>query len=145
MPISLASNLVPLGSFKIVDFAHVGGNLSILSESVTQNAHGFVAGDVLYHNGTIFAKASNASVSTSDVIGMVLSATTNNFVMALPGSRLTGSGWTAGRYFLGSTAGSLTQTGPAAPSGIGKVNMPVLFAISSTVAYFHPKRGILIE
>lgn len=105
---------------------------SVRMGTVTQAAHGFVAGDVLKLSGTTWSKAIATSVANATAIAVVESVTTNAFVPVLAG-RITLSGLTAGLYYLSdATAGLLTLT---APTTATSYLVPVLKAVSATDAY----------
>ena len=103
-----------------------------VKEQITQATHGFVVGDVLRHNGTIYVKA-QGTTGNSEAVGVVESSVdTNNFVLVYSG-RITLSGLTAGaEYFLSAaTAGATTTT---APTASGNVQRPIFVATSATSA-----------
>lgn len=91
---------------------------------ITQVAHGFAAGDVLYNNNGTYAKAKADSISTAIAAGVVESAATDTFILVSSGPILL-TGLTANSsYFLSSaTAGSFTTTRPSAD---GHYIVPVL-------------------
>lgn len=95
--------------------------------SVSQ-ANSFVAGEALYFNGTVWAKAQANALGTV-AIGVVKSSTANNFILTLLGE-VTTSGLSAGSlYYLdATTAGALTTTQPSAPN----FSQPVGIALSAT-------------
>lgn len=100
--------------------------------SVTQNGHGFVAGNVLYRTSGGYAKARANAISTSKVVGVVASVpTANTFTIALPGHKINGlSGFTDGAiYYLSETvAGDLQTTIAASPN----LAVPVAVAVGTT-------------
>ena len=111
---------------------------------ITQTAHGFAVGDVLYLNGTIYTKAIASSVVTAEAVGIVSSITDANTFVMITSGQVTGlSGLTAGTvYFLSpSVAGALTATQPVT---IGQVVKPLFVASSTTAGYFINFRGELI-
>jgi hypothetical protein len=115
---------------------------STLKETITQNSHGFVAGDVLYLTGSTWAKAKADSVITAEAMGVVESVTTNTFVLIYSGL-ITLSGLTAGSvYFLSDvTAGLLTTT---VPTVIGYVNKPIMVAKTTTIGIIQNYRGMRV-
>lgn len=117
-----------------------GGGGSALTLAVNQSAHGFVVGDVLYHNGTIYAKADADAASTAEVVGIVsVVAGTDDFTLHMGGAITTLSGLTAGTvYFLSGTAGAYTST---EPSTVGQISKPLMVAYSTTAAFFVNMRG----
>jgi hypothetical protein len=115
-----------------------------LKKSITQSTHGFSVGDVLYHNGTIYALADADTEATAEVVGIVSAvADTNTFTLLYSGYISGLSGLTAGTvYFLSATAGDLTAT---EPSAAGQISKPLLIADSTTSGYFFNMRGMEIE
>lgn len=116
---------------------------SAVSVIVTQ-ANSFAVGDVLYHNGTSYAKAQADTVGHAEVVGIVAAADSSSFMMVTSGIVNGLSGLTAGTvYFLSpTTAGALTAT---EPTGIGQVSKPVLIATSTTAGVFtFAYRGALV-
>lgn len=110
---------------------------------VTQNSHGFAIGDVLYHTGTLYAKAKADLASTAEVVGIVSAVTTNTFDLTTSGFITGLSGLTAGSvYYLSSaTAGLLTT---AEPTTIGQVSKPVFIANSTTGGFVVNMRGSVV-
>jgi len=122
----------------------VSGSTTI---AVAKVAHGFVVGNVLYHNGTNWAKAVATATSTlSNPPSIVTSsADADNFVIMNAGEiTLTTGEWdtvtggsgglTAGSiYYLDTTAGKLTTTEP-------DFSNPILMATSTTTAAVLPYR-----
>lgn len=112
--------------------------------SLTQATHGFAVGDVLYHNGTIYAKAKADAEATAEAIGIVASVDgTDNFVLQTS-SYITGlSGLTAGAvyYLSDATAGLLTTTEPTTEGSISK---PLMIAVSTTTGYVFNMRGVTV-
>ena len=119
-----------------------GGGDSV-TEDIAQATHGFVVGDVLDHNGTIFIKADADSLGDEDVLGLVSVVTdAGNFTITYSGKITTLSGLTGGKqYFLATTAGGYTDTQPAA----GNVIKPIFYSISATEAVVHPQLGIKVD
>lgn len=95
--------------------------------TITQ-ANTFVAGEALYFNGTVWAKAQANALGTV-AIGIIKSRTATNFILTLLGE-ITLSGLVAGSlYYLdATTAGALTTTQPSAPN----FSQPVGVALSTT-------------
>lgn len=123
--VSDANSYVVLNSALVSSIAD-----NTVKEQITQNSHGFVAGDVLRHNGTVYVKA-QGTTGNSEAVGVVESSVdTNNFILVLSG-RITLSGLTAGaEYFLSAgTAGATTVT---APTSSGNVQRSIFVATSST-------------
>lgn len=114
------------------------------TDRVTQGSHGFVLGDVLYLNGSTYAKAIASAANTAEVVGVVSRVLdSSTFDLTLSGEVTGLSGLTAGEvYFLSpSSAGGLTIT---EPSTIGQVSVPVGIASSTTSLYVAPKRGNIV-
>ena len=114
------------------------------TDRVTQASHGFVIGDVLYMNGSVYAKALADAANTAEVVGMVsriIDAST--FELTLSGEVAGLSGLTPGEnYFLSAaTAGAITAT---EPSVVGQVSLPIGVASSATSLYVAPKRGVVV-
>ena len=114
------------------------------TDRVTQASHGFVVGEVLYLNGSTYAKALATAANTAEVVGVVsrvIDAST--FELTLSGEISGLSGLTPGEvYFLSAaTAGALTVT---EPSVVGQVSLPVGVASSATTLYVAPKRGVVV-
>ncbi len=113
-----------------------------LNVAVNQTTHGFVVGDLLYHNGTSYVKAIATSAAAAEVIGIVSSVVdANNFVLFVSGVVVL-SGLTAGVvYFLSATvAGAYSST---EPTTTGEISKPVFVAISTTQAVWTNHRGII--
>lgn len=106
--------------------------------------HGFAVGDVVYFNGSTYAKAISTAANTSEVVGVV-SKVVNVFVFEVTSlGEIDGlTGLVAGEvYFLSAdTAGALTVT---EPSVIGQVSVPIGVASSTTELYVAPKRGVVV-
>jgi hypothetical protein len=120
-------------------------SVSATTRTVSQVAHGFAVGDVVFLSAAnTFAKAKADADSTSEVIGVVHSVpNANSFSMTMTG-RITGlSGLTAGgTYFLSpTTAGAITLTEPTTS---GQISKPILVAESTTTAYVVQFRGAVI-
>lgn len=108
---------------------------------ITQPSHGFVAGNVLYHDGAVFALADASTAITSEVVGIVTQVIGDTFRLATHGV-VSGISVTAGMvYFLSTTPGALTTT---EPTTAGHVSKPLLIAINSTSGVFVNQRGITI-
>ena len=91
----------------------IGGAAGTTAE-ITQNSHGFVVKDAIYHNGSAWAKAQANSVN-SLALGIVTEKTTNTFVVASSGRfELSSHGLTVGQwyYLSSSSAGGLVTTEP---------------------------------
>lgn len=118
-----------------------GGGGETTSVDILQTGHGFVAGDVIYYNGTSYAKAIATSPATAEVVGIVSTvADANNFTLVMSGYVTGLSSLVPGDvYFLSTaTAGELVATEPVT---IGHVRKPLFVAITSTEGYFINYRG----
>jgi hypothetical protein len=83
------------------------------AQTITQTAHGFVAGNVLYNVNGTWTKARANALSTSTPTAVVESVTTNDFVAVYSGP-ITLSALTASSvyYLSDATAGLTTTTAP---------------------------------
>ncbi len=127
------------GSDVTVTIAGCGGGAT-LDEAINQTTHGFSVGEVLYHNGTIYALADASAAATAESIGIVSAvADGDNFTIQF-GGKITGlSGLTIGEaHFLSETPGAITAT---APTTVGAVIKPILIADSATTAFIFNMRG----
>lgn len=114
-----------------------GGSGENVSWTVTQSSHGFAVGDVVYYNGSVYAKA---QADADDTLGLFIVsdvANTNTFTASFSGKVSGFTGLTAGQYYFlsSATAGLLTTTEPT--SGYSN---PLLFALSSTEGVVLPYR-----
>jgi hypothetical protein len=98
------------------------------SELTISQANSFVAGDLLYFNGTVWAKAQSNALGTV-AIGMVKQSTASNFILVLLGEVSGLSGLTPGSlYYLdAATAGAFTLSQPSAPN----FSQPIGVALSA--------------
>jgi hypothetical protein len=99
-------------------WAGIGGGGT--TDKVTQASHGFVLGDVLYLNGSTYAKAIASAANTAEVVGVVsrvIDAST--FEMTLSGEISGLSGLTPGEvYFLSAATAGLPD--PCLPAGTSR-------------------------
>lgn len=113
-------------------------------DKVTQTAHGFTEGEILYYTGSAYARALANAANTSEIVGMVSRVIdVDTFEVTLEG-KVTGlSGLTAGEaYFLSPTvSGAITATEPTV---LGHVSLPIGVAISTTVIYVRSSRGAVV-
>lgn len=117
------------------------GENNALQRNISQAAHGFTVGQLVYYNGTTYAVSDQAASSTAEVDGIIVSTTTNTFIIVVRGYVTGLTGLTGGTtYFLG-TSGALTAT---APTTSGLIRKPVLHADSSTSGYFSNYIGIAV-
>lgn len=122
----------------------IGGGGGGTIDTITQASHGFVVGDVLYLNGSTYAKAKSDAANTAEVVGVVSSVlSSSQFQLTLSGEVSGLTGLVAGEvYFLSAaTAGALTTTEPTV---VGQVSLPVGVASSTTSLYVAPKRGSVV-
>ncbi len=111
-----------------------------VTEDINQSAHGFAVGNVLYHNGTIYALADASAIGTAESIGIVSAISPpDDFTLQTIG-RMTGlSGLTIGEaHFLSETPGVIT---PTPVSTVGAVNKPILIADSATSGFVFNMKG----
>lgn len=121
--------------------ATAGGASDSVQESINQATHGFAAGDVLRHNGTIFTEAQADSVANSNSVGVVQSIEdASNFTIVYSGKISITSFFTAGstHYLSTSVAGGLTTSDP----GVDEISKPIVIALTTTDAIVVPQRGI---
>jgi len=103
----------------------------VIKETITQAGHGFAAGDVIRHNGTIYVKGQANNAANGEVIAVVESVSGDDFVAVYSGRiTIAGASWTAGDvlYLDATTAGALTGTEPTQ----GNVVKPMIVATSTT-------------
>lgn len=116
----------------------------VVANSITQVAHGFSVGDLLYLSGGTYVLAMADDVVSAEVVGMVSAVTdADTFILASVGKVSGLAGLTAGTvYFLSPTvAGEMTST---QPSTVTQVVKPVFVADTTTSGYFINYRGELI-
>ena len=122
------------------------------TDLITQVAHGFVVGDVLYLNGSTYAKANATAAATAEVVGVVSRVIgVDQFELTLSGeiSGLTSANFTEAALpavgeaiFLSTTAGKMTIT---EPTTIGQVSVPVgVRSVGADTMYVAPKRGAVV-
>lgn len=112
---------------------NASGGGAAFTQDIALSSHGFVVGDLLYLNGSVYAKAIATSAAAAEVVGIVSAVIdTNNFTLQF-GGRITGlSGLTVGEvYFLHTTAGQASIT---EPSTAGQISKPVYIADTTTTA-----------
>ena len=115
-----------------------------LAITITQAAHGFVFGNVVYLNGTVYTKAIATSEETAEVAGIVSEVISANSFELLIIGHLTGlSGLTAGEisFLSDSVAGAMTET---EPTTVGYISKALLIADTTTSGYFFNWRGKII-
>lgn len=122
-----------------------GGSGDSIVETIAQTSHGFAVGDLIYLNGSSFAKSQADTVVKAETYGIVSVVTDANNFTVLTRGQVTGlSGLTAGTvYFLDpSTAGAMTAT---KPTTAGLIIKPVFVAKTTTTGQFINYLGTVIE
>jgi hypothetical protein len=117
---------------------------SAVTLAIHQTAHGFSVGQLLYFNGTAYAKAKADVGDTSEVVGMVSSLTdADNFYLTSAGFIAGLSGLIPGKvYYLSDTvAGGLSIDPPTTP---GHIFTPVMVSISTSTGWFKIERGSVV-
>jgi len=125
----------------VLDWATVGGG-EYITKDINQVSHGLSVGDVIYYNGTSYAKAKADAEATAEVVGIVSAvAGVDDFTICMGGYVSGLSGLTAGTvyYLSDDTAGTLTTIEPVTEGSISK---PILIAVSTTSGYFYNMRGV---
>jgi hypothetical protein len=110
------------------------GFANTLIKNVAQVTHGFIVGDIVRFNGTIYVAAQADTFLNSQAIGLVTNvADANNFTITVSGYVSSLAGLTPGDlYYLdAAVAAGVTTTAPVA---VGEVVRPVYIAISATEA-----------
>ena len=107
--------------------------------TISQTSHGFISGDVLYYNGTQYAKCIATAISTAVAVGVVESVPdSDTFVLVLGGKFAVpaSSGLTfapGSVYYVDTaTAGKLVTTKPTITSYL--IN-PIFFSVGQTNGY----------
>ena len=114
------------------------------TDQISQTAHGFTVGQLVYLNGGTYTLAIATATASAEVVGIVSSViNANTFVLTTSGLCTGLVGLTPGVvYFLStSVAGALTTTDPSTP---GNIEKPVLIANSNTSGYFVNFRGKIV-
>lgn len=112
-----------------------------VTRTVTQAAHGFSVGNILYLNSSTYALAQADTAAHAESVGIVSTVIgANTFVLTKDGYVTGLNGLTAGTvYFLDpAVAGGMTAT---APTTLGQVSKPLFVADSTTSGYFINYRG----
>ena len=111
---------------------------------ITQVGHTFAVGNLIYHNGTIFALASAVDASLAEVAGMVVDVTSGEFTIAVGGviSGLTGIVPGAVYFLSASSPGAYTTTEPTTP---GQISKPIMLGINTTDCIFTNQRGFVLN
>lgn len=108
-------------------------------------AETLAAGNVVYVSAANTVSKADANSATKAAVGFVLSSISSSATgtVYFGSGFITGlSGLTAGAlYYLSGTAGGITTT---APTGTGKIQQQVGFAVNTTTLYFEPQPAILL-
>ncbi len=115
------------------------------TRTISQAAHGFAIGNVLYLVGSTYTLAIATSLAAAEVMGIVIkSIDANSFIVQYNGVVQGLSGLTAGStfYLSPSSAGALTITQPSTPTQVIK---PLLVADSTTTGYWINLPGIYLS
>ena len=126
-------------------WAAIGGGGA--KSTVTQAAHGFVVGDIIYLSGSTYTDALANAATTAEVVGICSKVIgVNSFELTLSGL-VTGvtspASLTPGAvYFLSDATPALMTV--TEPTVIGSVSVPLGVAVTSTSIYFAPKRGMVV-
>jgi len=118
-----------------------GGSGEAIEKQFTQNAHGFVVGDILRRTLGSYVKAQANSAANAEVVGIVSEVVDiDNFKIVTHGYITGLVGLTDGSaYFLSNiTPGLITNTEPVSSGSISK---PIGVAVSSTVLLMIIQRG----
>lgn len=122
-----------------------GGSSTAIVILITQAAHGFSAGQVVYYNVSQYSLAYAQNAGEAEVIGLVSNVVdANNFYLLVAGQAIIeGATFTAGDvYFLSDTTpGALTLTEPTLP---GRISKPLFIATSNEEGFFFNFRGKII-
>lgn len=116
---------------------------SIMQNTVVQNGHGFVVGNVLYYTGALYAKAHNDTQTTAQTVGIVSAVISPNiFIVTQAGFVTTlGGPFTPGtQYYLDGAGnpGGLTTVPPVAS---GTWVVPLFMPVTNTIGYYFNNYG----
>lgn len=131
-------------TWALINSSGGGTGNSVVIPNVTQTAHGFSVGSVIYFTGTQYALAKADSATTAEAVGIVSTVTDANTFSFTTSGLLSGlSGLTAGDiYFVSDVvAGLLTENSPTSSTSISK---PMFVALTSTSGLVVNYRGIAI-
>lgn len=112
---------------------------------ISQAAHGFSIGNILYLNGATYTLAIATSLAAAEAMGVVIKVVdVNTFIIQYNGVVQGLAGLTAGSvfYLSPSSAGALTITQPSTPTQVIK---PLLVADSTTTGYWINLPGIYLS
>jgi hypothetical protein len=123
-------------------YSGVSSNQTIV---VNQPSHGFIVGDLIKYDGSLYMLAQADTPENAEVVGIVYQVIdSDNFVYLTEGEITTLSGLTPGAvYFLDLYSPGAYSTSET--NVVGTVSKPVLVATSATTAFFHNWRGIIVE
>lgn len=111
--------------------AAVASDGSSIRSTITQAAHGFAAGAVVYYNGSAWALAIASGVNVARYSGVIESVTTNTFILVYAGSITGLSGLTAGStYYLSPSSAGVIALYSSLTTGQPAVS--VMRAVSTT-------------
>lgn len=129
-------------SWAIFAVANAESSQSVDKE-LTQTSHGFIVGDVVRFNGTMYVKAqANSGTNANNVLGLISNVrNVDTFTIRSIGWIGGLTGLTPGStYFLSSTtAGALTAT---EPTSSGTISKPMLIAVSTTSGFIFNFRNV---
>jgi hypothetical protein len=111
-------------------------NITEYSVTITQANHGFIVGNPIRLNGSVYVKAQANSAVNAEVAGVVISVqSTSQFTYGLIGKYPVFSGRTPGAvsYLSPDVAGAITET---VPTTVGQVVKPLLIADSASSGLF---------
>lgn len=116
---------------------------SLIDKSLTQTAHGFGVGTVVYFNGTTYIQAKADQASTAVYLGVVTKVTdANTFDLTYAGIATTTLTLTAGGvYYLSDTTAGAVLAANTPPTQTA-FQVAVYEAISATEIYVYPGRPI---
>ena len=116
----------------------------LVEENISQVAHGFVTGDILKFDSSVYAKAQANSAENAEVVGMVYRVIdANSFDLLIYGrARNIGTYIDNTTYFLSPTIAGASTT--IVPTAVGQVSKPLFRTVSTNVIYFYNWRGIEI-
>lgn len=121
-----------------------GSTVTAVVRTITQTAHGFVAGNVVYLSGTTYVLAIANAVVPAEAVGIVTTVIdADTFSLTSEGYCTGLAGFSAGTvYFLSdASAGALGATEPVTS---GHISKPLFVADSSSSGYFINYRGKII-
>ena len=139
-PVFLCEDTTTLIVFPCAAQAAVAGD-TVTDKNISQTAHGFSVGQVVYETGSGFALAKANAAATCLYSGVVSKVEDANHFDIVYSGVITGlSGLSAGtQYYLSdATAGALLSTPPASTA----YQVPVLMATGSSTAIVYSSSGV---